>query len=902
MTVTRPLSTVVSLLRSGRVSSADLVEECLHRIGTERRVNAVVEVDADEARRQAMRADDLLRNGSAEPAPCLGVPVTVKRTFEVDGFVHTEHDVTAGEPHGVPQRDADVVRRLRVAGAVIVGRTNAPARTGDIDTWHPEFGRTAHPLDAGRGAGGSSGGSAAAVAAGHTAFDIGSDAAGSARIPAHSCGVFALRPTPGLLSPRGHVPGEDPTRMLTVCPITRSAKDLRYVWHALGPWPVPPPSRRLLAVALPDPAAPLSDEVAESLRASVAVLRSAGYDIEDVAVPVSLRDNWLLCQQLLFVQDRPAGELLSDVDSVDADAEPMEIALWSAAMSPSDRQRLYRRRAVFRSAWRRFFTRYAALLAPVMATTALPARDVRIPVLADRVVIGGREMPMFSLSAWCALASVSGLPAVSVPVVPAGLPVGMQVISAPGTDGALVDLVTELAAVVGPGVRTEVPSVIEQDEKSAAVLAVDTAGDYLAQVTRWLSGRTAYGAPLAADAVQRRRLAEATIAHRAARALLDRGFLGAAVSSSVSCVRACEAVHAGAGVFDAAPDAVHELFLERRWDSAHPAPLSRLSPELAEQVAFALIQEPTGMPRRLAAVVGRVCPPTSTTLLDDLVTAEVMACLLAPGVAARVMTHRQVVRSYLSGPHAASNVLADVTDRQSLTAIAVTEPHAGSDLSALRTEVRRNGVRLLLDGVKTYVTGGADSDWVLVAARFDARPALVWVDTRRPGVSRRPLTTRAWRGAGFAELRLRSYEVSEDDFHRGRGAETLLTGLVRERMILAAQQVGYARRWLADVPPAARPGLTRSLAAAQVLLEEAATPDPPSMVDSSMAKIACCEVATDIAVARAEALVGRAALEELLDDQASARACAFAGGTMDVNLAIVEGVLVSALNTDRRLT
>jgi amidase len=136
----------------------------------------------------------------------------------------------------------------------------------------------------------------------------------------------------------------------------------------------------------------------------------------------------------------------------------MEIAVWSTTMSASDRLRLDRRRAEARRVWRRFFDRYSALLMPVMATDALPPRDVRVPVLADSVVVAGHEIPTFSLSIWCAPASVAGLPAVSVPVASAGLPVGLQVISAPGTDSALVDLVTRLAAVVSPSAPAEVLS------------------------------------------------------------------------------------------------------------------------------------------------------------------------------------------------------------------------------------------------------------------------------------------------------------------------------------------------------------------------------------------------------------------------------------------------------------
>jgi hypothetical protein len=129
----------------------------------------------------------------------------------------------------------------------------------------------------------------------------------------------------------------------------------------------------------------------------------------------------------------------------------------------------------------------------------------------------------------------------------------------------------------------------------------------------------------------------------------------------------------------------------------------------------------------------------------------------------------------------------------------------------------------------------------------------------------------------------------------------LLTGLVRERMILAAQQLGYARRWITDVPAHARAEFAWRLPAAQILLERAvagADTTGPSIVDSSMAKVACCAVAADVAVARTAALAtthGPPRADELLDDQASARACTFAGGTADLNLALVEGSLQSLL-------
>ncbi|WP_328847613.1 amidase family protein [Streptomyces sp. NBC_00258] len=451
-------------LRSGQLTSVGLVEECLRRVEAEPEINAVVEIDADAALRSAADCDHRLRLSHAVPEPLCGIPVTVKRTFQVRGFAHGAHDVAAGAPHGVAaERDALAVARLRAAGAVVLGRSNAPARAADIDTWHQEHGRTAHPLDPERSPGGSSGGSAAAVAAGHTVFDIGSDVAGSARIPAHVCGVFAFRPTVGTMPTLGHVPGPvtewDTPDMLAVCPLTRSAADLSLVWktlwgsHGSGVRAAGPST---IAAVLSDGSAPVSDEVTAGLRAAVERLRADGYRIDEVELPVGLAENWLLCQQLLYAEDDT--EVPADAEPAPkVGTDPVSIAWWCAGMSHHDWRRLDRVRAEYRLRWQRFFSRYSALLLPVMGTTALPLRDSRVPLLADHTTVGDTEVPLFSLSIWCAMASVGGLPAVSMPVTPAGsgLPVGLQVVAGQGRDAELLALVERLASVISPNPTTK---------------------------------------------------------------------------------------------------------------------------------------------------------------------------------------------------------------------------------------------------------------------------------------------------------------------------------------------------------------------------------------------------------------------------------------------------------------
>jgi Asp-tRNA(Asn)/Glu-tRNA(Gln) amidotransferase A subunit family amidase len=138
----------------------------------------------------------------------------------------------------------------------------------------------------------------------------------------------------------------------------------------------------------------------------------------------------------------------------------MEIALWGRSMSSDARQALYRRRNRFRRAWQVVFTDFTAVLLPVMAVPALPARDPNIPVLADETYVSGVRMPLFALSMWCAVASVGGMPAVSMPLASptGGLPVGLQVIAAPNRDAELLTLVADIAGVVDPRVADRAAS------------------------------------------------------------------------------------------------------------------------------------------------------------------------------------------------------------------------------------------------------------------------------------------------------------------------------------------------------------------------------------------------------------------------------------------------------------
>jgi amidase len=218
---------LVDAVRARRVSAVELTEACLSRIAAVNpTLNAVVALRGEGAVADARRADTVLAGGG-ETGPLHGAPMTIKDSFETEGVTTTAG--TVGLAGHVPQADATVVARLRQAGAILLGKTNVPEITLRFATDNDVYGRTNNPYDRERIPGGSSGGAAAIVAACGAAFDIGSDTGGSIRIPAHFCGLAALKPTAGRVPRTGHIPFLEfgPLEAFTqVGPLARHVADL----------------------------------------------------------------------------------------------------------------------------------------------------------------------------------------------------------------------------------------------------------------------------------------------------------------------------------------------------------------------------------------------------------------------------------------------------------------------------------------------------------------------------------------------------------------------------------------------------------------------------------------------------------------------------------------------------
>ena len=225
---------LLRLLRSKRISSQELAKLHLNRIRSiNTALNAVGQIDEAGALKAARAADDALARGETL-GPLHGLPITIKDSFDTKGIITTGG--TTGRAKYIPAKDATAVARLRAAGAIILGKTNTPELTISYETDNLIYGRTNNPYDLTRTPGGSSGGAAAILAAGGSALDLGSDTAGSIRVPAHFCGIAGLKPTFGRVSRAGHIipPGGVVGRQTHIGPMARPVEDLALALSVIG--------------------------------------------------------------------------------------------------------------------------------------------------------------------------------------------------------------------------------------------------------------------------------------------------------------------------------------------------------------------------------------------------------------------------------------------------------------------------------------------------------------------------------------------------------------------------------------------------------------------------------------------------------------------------------------------
>lgn len=440
-------------LRAGRVSSVELVSRALARCAEiNPRFNAIVSLDAPGALARARAADEKARSGQFT-GPLHGLPVTIKDCLDVAGL-----PAVNGAPElrdNRPGRHAVVVQRVVDAGAIVIGKSNVPLYSLDLQTFNEVFGVTRNPWDPGRTPGGSSGGAAVALATGVTSLEIGSDLAGSLRIPAHFTGVCSHKPSAGIVPSRGLVataPGRLRTPDLSVIgPMARTVADLRLLLALIaGPGPgddaawrleLPPPRSPAaglrVAAWLDDTLCPVDGGVTAVLENVCRLLKGAGVEPDPGARPAFQAGEYFRAFFQLMYGEMSAGlpqhvyRSFSLAARRGTGGEPWTpLAAMPAAVTQSHREWLgvCELRERFRQQWAEFFTKFDVLITPVSPTTAFPhdPRDFEL----RSIRLAGQDYAYMQQSFWCALATVAGLPAASVPagLDPGGMPVGLQVI------------------------------------------------------------------------------------------------------------------------------------------------------------------------------------------------------------------------------------------------------------------------------------------------------------------------------------------------------------------------------------------------------------------------------------------------------------------------------------------
>ena len=454
------------------ISAVEALDLCLERIERfDSTLNAVCN-RVDERARDRARGADRATAGGERWGPLHGVPMTVKEAYDLVGA-----PTTWGFPENTenfPTRDASVVQRLERAGAVVFGKTNVPPALMDWQSTNPIYGRTVNPWNTERTPGGSSGGSAVALAAGYTFLEAGSDIGGSLRNPAHFCGVYAHKPTYGIVPTAGHsvMPKEVPSDISVCGPMARTAVDLVTGLEVMigveGPaataWQLELPAPRhtalaefRIAVVLDSSVCTVAEDVKQAIANIANQCEAAGANVDrNALLPVNDEQAHRLYIQLLRAV--AAGGLSDEqftaehtrTASLRADDMSYRAQVTRAlAQSYRDWYHANDARVRMQQAWALFFERYDALLIPPAPTTAWPHDDAD---RFDRVIkVDDTTIGYYDELFWAGLTGMVYLPST---VIPAGLggdglPIGVQIVGPYLEDWTPLQLACQIERLAG---------------------------------------------------------------------------------------------------------------------------------------------------------------------------------------------------------------------------------------------------------------------------------------------------------------------------------------------------------------------------------------------------------------------------------------------------------------------
>ncbi len=447
----------LKMLRSGAISIMELAEEhILQIVRLDPTIGAFVDFDENRVRAQAIALQQQVVSDSASIGPLHGLPVSIKSSIATAGYrCEIGSTLFRGQ---TPDTDAEVVARLRGAGALILGTTNCPEFLMAYETENALHGRTRNPWDLERTAGGSSGGESAAIAAGMSAAGLGSDSGGSVRLPAHFTGICSLKPTPGRIPGRGHLPPcHGPFSALgAIGPMARTIQDIELMFETLSgqdfidPVSYPSAIRNPTGVELrsrtigyfeEDGLVPVTEETRNAIQDAVHVLKQSGFHLEPFRPHAleSLRKLWWRC----FVQ---CGAMLYQpiIRGRNAELSPifqefLEIARLSGELDAVDILHLWTDMDVERGRMLDEMQHYSVLLCPVASIPAFRHGERSWD-------IGGSQVAYLDAVRHTQWWNVLGAPAAVIPIRRSteGLPIGVQVVARPHEDEVALGIASVL--------------------------------------------------------------------------------------------------------------------------------------------------------------------------------------------------------------------------------------------------------------------------------------------------------------------------------------------------------------------------------------------------------------------------------------------------------------------------
>ena len=440
------------LLRARKISAHELLECCLDQYALHNHaLNAVIVADIGRAKRAALASDKRLKKG-APLGPFEGIPMTAKESFDWKGTPSTW-----GSPayrDNIAEKDAAAITRLTSAGAVMYGKTNVPLMLADWQSFNDVYGTTNNPWDVKRSPGGSSGGSAVALATGMSVIEIGSDIGASLRNPAHYCGVYAHKPTYGVVPYGGHLLSNvEPSDISVAGPLARSARDLTAMMKILAgtegiaargvSYHLPDLKQSSLkqfrvAVMLNDSVSevdqPVQDLIAKLAQFLNRKVKKISHEVRPAFTTREAMDVYIALLRSATSR-RQSEEEFANNEAIVGGLQPLDDSYYAKmtrayVMAHRTWLLVNERRHQMRLIWDRFFDDWDVLICPAAASAAFPHDHV-----GDRhertIDVNGKKVPTTDQLFWAGYSGCFYLPSTVAPIglTPQGLPVGVQIIT-----------------------------------------------------------------------------------------------------------------------------------------------------------------------------------------------------------------------------------------------------------------------------------------------------------------------------------------------------------------------------------------------------------------------------------------------------------------------------------------